>query len=300
MWRRTSNRGVTLIEAVVAISVLAIAIPPLVGLFTEVASHGTGNTYQGVAVVYADSLMEEIVSKAYEDPDEPSGSFGSEEAFRSSYDDIDDYDGMSNSPPERIDGTTLGDYGGFTRSATVDNVTAADPDPTTPQSDGSTDFKRIEVTVVWTGGSGGEVTLSTLRTHLVGFDGPLDEQGSAATAVNNDPKSLELALINATSSDLEIASFSLSANRSVPDVKKFELATIPDSWTQIWGGQEPLPTGTLNTDQSNPSERVVPGAGWAGAYFEFDGDISPGPITFTLVLNFTDGSSSTLEIPIIW
>ena len=296
------NRGVTLIEAVVAISVLAIAIPPLVGLFTEVASHDTGNTYQGVAVVYADSLMEEIVSKAYEDPDEPSGSFGSEEALRSSYDDIDDYDGISNSPPQRLDGTTLADYGGFTRSVTVDNVTAADPDPTTPESDGSTDFKRIKVTVVWTGGRGGEFTLSTLRTHLVGGGGhgPLNAQGSPATAVNNDPKSFDLTLINPTSSDLEIASFSLSASRPVPDVKKFELATIPDSFQQMWGDQEPLPTGTLITDESDPSERVVPGAAWAAAFFEFDGNISPGPITFTLVLNFTDGSSSTLEIPIIW
>ncbi len=162
----TNNRGATLIECVTAIVVLAIAIPPLVGLFREVAQHSADDTYQGVAVTYAEGLMEEIVSKAFEDPDLAGGSFGTEEGSRSAYDDIDDYDGLSNSPPERINGTALNDYGGFTRSATVDNVLSTDPDPVTPEADGSTDYKRIRVTVAWTGAGGGEITLTTLRTKL--------------------------------------------------------------------------------------------------------------------------------------
>ena len=166
MSSRTDNRGATLIEAVTAILVLGIAIPPLVALFTEIAAHSVDDTYQGVAATYVDALMEEIVSKAFEDPDEASGSFGTEEGSRSAYDDIDDYDGLSNSPPKRLDGTDLDDYGGLTRSVTVDNVTAADPDPITPEVDGSTEFKRIKVTVTWTGGKGGELTLTGLRTKL--------------------------------------------------------------------------------------------------------------------------------------
>lgn len=97
---------------------------------------------------------------------DPSTSFGPEEGSRAAYDDVDDFDGLSNSPPERIDGTALSDYGGFTRSVTVDNVTAAVPDPVTPEADGSTEFKRIRVTVTWTGAGAGEITLSTLRTLL--------------------------------------------------------------------------------------------------------------------------------------
>jgi MSHA pilin protein MshD len=162
----TRRRGTTLVEAVAAILTLGIAIPPLVGLFTEVASSTVDHTYQGVARAYANALMEEIVSKEFEDADESSGSFGTEEGARASFDDVDDFDGLSNSPPERITGADLDEYGGFTRGATVDNVTAADPDPATPAADGSTDFKRIRVTVTWTGGRGGELVLSTLRTKV--------------------------------------------------------------------------------------------------------------------------------------
>jgi len=93
-------------------------------------------------------------------------SFGTEEALRAAYDDIDDFDGASESPPRRIDGTPLDDYTGFTRTVSVVNVTAADPDAAVPEADGSTGLKRVTVTVTWTGGRGGELSLSTLRARL--------------------------------------------------------------------------------------------------------------------------------------
>ena len=98
MRRLKDNEGATLTEAVVAIIVLAIAIPPLVVLFTEVAAHSADDTYQGVAVTYADGLLEEIVSKAFEDPQLSSGSFGTEEGSRASYD---DYDGRAHFIPAK-------------------------------------------------------------------------------------------------------------------------------------------------------------------------------------------------------
>ncbi len=163
---RRGCQGTTLIEAVTAILVLGVAIPPLVGLFTEVASHSADATYQTVGLGYAEALMEEIVSKEFEDPDGAQGSFGTEEAGRSGYDDIDDYDGFSNSPPQRLDGTSLDDYGGFTRSVVVENVLDTDPDPSSPEGDGSTALKRIRVTVSWTSGRGGEISLTTQRARL--------------------------------------------------------------------------------------------------------------------------------------
>lgn len=161
---RTS--GITLIEVVMAILVLAVAIPPVAGLYREVSAQSVDHTLQTVATVYADALMHEIVSKSFEDPDVAAGSFGTEESNRSAYDDIDDFDGMSHSPPERMNGVQLDEYAGLTRSVTVHNVKANDPDPTTPQADGSTNMKRITVTVAWKGGRGGEITLATLRSKL--------------------------------------------------------------------------------------------------------------------------------------
>jgi type II secretory pathway pseudopilin PulG len=183
MVRRPSRTsGFSLVEAVMAIVVLGIAIPPLVSMFRIVARNSVDETLQDVALAYANGLMEEITSKGFEDPDLASGSFGTEEGLRGSYNDVDDFDGHSNSPPKQLDGTDLDDFGGFTRSVVVENVTSADPDATIPETDGSTDLKRIEVTVAWTGGRGGELMLSTLCTLIAeGSEpdpeglGPLDD-----------------------------------------------------------------------------------------------------------------------------
>ena len=164
--RAHSRRGSTLIEAVTTILVLGIALPPLISLFTEVSQHSVDQNLQQAALRYADALMEEIVSKAFEDPDGSAGSFGTEESGRHEYDDVDDFDGWSQSPPTRIDGTALDQYSGFTRSVEVHNVTDTDPDPSSPESDGSTELKRIRVQVDWTVGRGGSLTLSTLRSKI--------------------------------------------------------------------------------------------------------------------------------------
>lgn len=302
MSSRRNSRGVTLIETVVSIVVLGVALPPLIALFHEIASHTPDDLHQRAALAYADGLMEEILSKEYEDPSEPRSSFGTEEVLRSSYDDVDDYDGMNNSPPRHLDGSVLGDYGGFTRSVEVHNVTGANPDPLAPEVDGSTALKRIRVTVAWTSGRAGEVTLTMLRAPLGSSDrsGPLQGPGSAGSAFNDDEKKFDMVLINETSTDLQIESFQFSSNRPVSPLKKFKLATEPDHFHDIWKGEEPVPTGTLIVKDDHPEECIIPVGGATGAHFEFDEDIPPGPITFTLVLNFTDGSSSILDIPFTW
>ena len=135
--------------------------------------------------------------------------------------------------------------------------------------------------------------MSTLRTRLGAFSGTLDVAASVATASDSDEKSLTISLVSATASDLQVASFSLSASTSVPDLRKFELATVPGDWRQIWSGQQSVPTGTLATNESDPGDRVVPGNGSAGAHFEFDDEIDDA-VTFTLSLGFTNGASSIL------
>lgn len=172
---RLNTRGATLLEAVAAVLVLGIAIPPLLSISIEIGSRGADQALQVAALECADSLMEEIASKVFEDPQLPTGSFGSEEASRAAFDDIDDYDGLSNAPPRHFDGALLSDYASLLCRATVDNVTAANLDPALPESDGSTPFKRIQVRVSWTGARGGEVRLTTLRTRVGVTRGPLQE-----------------------------------------------------------------------------------------------------------------------------
>ncbi len=292
--------GFTLTEAVSMIIVLGIAIPPLVYLFQQVNARSVDQTFQQVGVAYANSLMEEVVSKSFEDPDAATGSFGTEEGSRAAYDDVDDYDGLNNSPPQELDGTNLSDYNGFTRSVAVDNVTAADPDPITPGADGSSEFKRIRVTVAWTGGKGGECTLTTLRTKPTassGGSGPLAKGTSEATAAKYDSWRFIINLINNTSSDVEIDSFSLSADQATPNQMAFY---NPDEALGLWLGSQALPTGTVNLDNGTSAQRTVPGDGALLIRIGFSSNVSSGPIAFTLVINFTNGSSSTLEFTINW
>ena len=301
---QSNQRGLTLIEVVTSIVVLGLALPPLISVFTTVAAHGPDDTSQRAAIAYANNLLEEIASKHFEDPGELPGSFGTEEGPRAAYDDVDDYHGLSNSPPQHFDGSALTTYGGFTRSVTVDRVTPLDLDPLTVTlpTGVPTDFKRVRVTVAWTTGRGGEVTLTTLRTDLdqINLSGPLDGPGSAGSAFEENDDELELALVNGIGSDLEVESFSLSASRPIPELEKFRLADDGEKFHDVWEGDAPVPTGTLALNDGKPNERVVPAGGIAGARFEFDDDLDPGPITFTLRLNFTDGSSSTLVIDMFW
>jgi MSHA pilin protein MshD len=296
MRERTNQQGATLIEAVLAVIALGIAIPPLVGLFREVAARGADDTYQQVAIAHAESLMEEIVSKSFEDPGLASGSFGTEESPRSAYDDVDDYDGLSESPPQRLDGTLLAEYGGFTRSATVVNVTTADPDPLAPAADGSTDLKRIRVKVSWTGARGGELTLSTLRARVCGSTDPLDEAASAATAVKQSAKRCDLDLISDSACDAIISSFALSADVATSALTKLKLDS---GSTTIWTGSLALPTAQTALNAGTTAARTVPAGGSPLLQVTFESNPS-GTITYTLVLVFTNGTSSTISFTVAW
>ena len=306
MGRKQSNRGVTLVEAVAAIVVLGIAIPPLVALFSEVAMRSPDHTYQQAALAYADNLMEEIVSKEFEDPDLASGSFGTEEGTRADYDDVDDYDGSSNSPPRHFDGTLLDEYADFTRSVVVENVTAADPDPTGVQPDGSTEFKRIRVTVAWTGARGGEVTISTLRTKLVlptipppppppPITNPLDEVASAASAVRTGRRVFEIDLVSISPTDVVIESFSLSSDAGSEELRRLRL-----DGNKVWqAGGVFLPTGTTALNQGTTADRTILAGTSPTLRVEFRRNQS-GTVEYTLVLGFTNGSSSTMVFTINW
>ena len=293
------RRGASLVEVVTAIVVLGIALPPLAALFSEVASSSPDETYRRVALTFAESLMEEVTSKAFEDPDLPAGSFGAEEGQRASFDDVDDYDGMRNSPPRHFDGRRLDAHGGFTRSVAVENVTAADPDPITPEADGSTDFKRIQVTVTWSGAQGGTVRLVTLRTRMTGGrppkSGPLDVLASAASAVRQDRFILSLNLVSISPEDEVIESFSLSSD--APSGLVWRLWLELDL---IWAGFfVPLPTGVQPLNVGSSADRTVPAGGRPPLTILFWPPES-GTVEYTLDVNFVGGASSNITFTIDW
>ncbi len=132
-----------------AISILLVGGLVVVALNTVGASV-SGRQFtrnRGRGDLLAHHLMGEILRQAYEEPvDTPiwgreSGESG---GSRSAYDDVDDYDGWADSPPEDKDGTDLADLTGWERSVAVEFV---DPDSLTTVSATDTGVKRITVTV---------------------------------------------------------------------------------------------------------------------------------------------------------
>ena len=151
-------------------------------------------------------------------------------------------------------------------------------------STGSVEGAKRVVTLTITAASGGGSS-----------DGPLDESASQATATVNGNDKFNLDLINETSSSITIESFTLSASASMTNAKQLEL----DS-NKIWDGDESIPTGTVTMNEGSSSDRRISGSATDTAEFQFMSAIGDVTIEHTLVINFTDGTSSTLTFTLDW
>ena len=143
--------GFSLVEIAVLVTIVSLAVPPIVSLLGQTLIDSTKANRTAQATQLARSMMEEILSKEYEDPQAPSGSFGTEESSRIDYDDVDDYDGYTQSPPTDCRGSAFAAYAGFRVRVTVNNVMGDDPGGAAAP-DGSTSYKRIVVRVSWNDG----------------------------------------------------------------------------------------------------------------------------------------------------
>jgi MSHA pilin protein MshD len=86
---RHSVRGVMLVELVISIMVVAIAATTLLGIMTVVAAGSAEALVRSQAAAIANAYLDEATSKAYSDPD------GINETGRANFDDVKDYDGLS-------------------------------------------------------------------------------------------------------------------------------------------------------------------------------------------------------------
>jgi MSHA pilin protein MshD len=86
--RRGNERGMTLIEVIVAITVIGICMTALLGLLSTIAVRSAGVLVGVQSTAIAGAYLDEILAKAYQDPD------GVGEAARQSFDDVLDYGGL--------------------------------------------------------------------------------------------------------------------------------------------------------------------------------------------------------------
>ncbi len=143
------RRALHMIEVAVSMVIVSVILLTAMNMIGAAGQSMRSMTDRGTGHLLAEQLMAEILTQAYEDPDEPSGSIGTDgfedvKKDRSYYDDVDDYDRWSSMPPEYKDGTTVPGYPQWRRQVDVDWVLPTD---TRQIAVGNTGIKRILVTV---------------------------------------------------------------------------------------------------------------------------------------------------------
>ena len=115
------QRGLTLIEVVIAIVVIAIAVSAVLGVLASNVQRSADAMVISQGISIANAYLEEISLKAFVDPDGVDG-----EAARADYDDVDDYDGLVDIGAADQFGTAIASLGGYTVTVAV-NASAALP-----------------------------------------------------------------------------------------------------------------------------------------------------------------------------
>jgi MSHA pilin protein MshD len=144
-----NSRGVTLIELVVAMVVMAIAMTGVMLVINYATSHSADPVLRHQAIAIAESYMEEICLKDISDPDGTDG-----ESERVDYDDVDDYDGLSDSGVKDAYGDTVSGLDSYAVGVSVTDVSFG---PTGNQVSGA----QIVVTV--TDPAGQSLSLTSYR-----------------------------------------------------------------------------------------------------------------------------------------
>jgi len=167
------SSGMTIIEVVLAMVLLSMMLGAVLSAVELSArtQHSTADaTY---ARSLAADLLEEVCGFAYADPAGAAEfAVGGDEnaADRSTFDDVDDFDGWSESPPIQSDGTPVPGSDGWTR---IVNVKWVDPLDPSIESVTETGAKRVQVGV-----SRGGVTYAVItRIRTAALDASADTGG---------------------------------------------------------------------------------------------------------------------------
>ena len=109
-----AESGMTLIEVVISIVIIATAVSAVLGVLSKNVGHSADALVVSQAIAIAEAYIEEISLKPFADPD------GSDaEAARAAYDDADDYDGLVDIGAADQFGNAISGLDGYTVSVGV-------------------------------------------------------------------------------------------------------------------------------------------------------------------------------------
>ena len=159
-----SQGGVTLIELIITIVIIGIALSALVSALTTGISRSAQPMLEGKALELSQAYLDEIQAMRFDDQSPVGGSpvlaadspctVSNEGQARAAFDDVDDYNGVNDSPPVLIETSIdMSTYAGF--QVTVDVACAG-----TELGLVSNELaKRINVTVVLPSGESRDVAI---------------------------------------------------------------------------------------------------------------------------------------------
>ncbi len=167
--------GFSLIETILVIVLLGVSVAGIAAMFLNNVSKSHEPYLRQRALAVAQAFMDEVLRKQWDDNSPLGGGcvntgtalcasgpipagLGTEESARADWDDIDDYNAISNqSPPQDSSGTAMPGYEGFTVSINVTHPGGWNGMP-------AADVKRIEVQV--TSNNGETISLSAFRMNF--------------------------------------------------------------------------------------------------------------------------------------
>jgi len=138
--------GFSLIEVLIAILLVGLAIASLVTANSAFTKANGAGTELSTAEFLIEQIRELTALLPVIDPQLGVSTFGPETAETlANYDDLDDFDGASFSPPISADRNPLNDFAAFNQQITVENVNASNFEQVV--SDHSSFFVRVTVKV---------------------------------------------------------------------------------------------------------------------------------------------------------
>jgi len=170
--------GVTLVETVIAVSLMTFAASALLTALSSSVQVSTDSLHVAVASGLADQLMDEIAMVKFPSA---TSTFGGGGMGRTSFDDLDDYNGYSVSPPQARSGMLIGTEGQNSSGSALYRPQQFQPDPrslsryrqqvtvekiaesgtTWVTVSQSTTLRRVTVTITYTDALGKTTTLAT-------------------------------------------------------------------------------------------------------------------------------------------
>ena len=139
------ENGFSLVEVLISVILVGLAVAALVvanGSFTMANSVGTDLS---TAEFLIEQIRELTALLPVIDPQSGTTTFGPEEASLADYDDVDDFDGATFSPPINSNRVVLSDFAAFSQQVTVENINSANFEQIV--ADHSSDFVRITIQV---------------------------------------------------------------------------------------------------------------------------------------------------------